>query len=210
MLSSWIASHRTPELLCQKLCDHNCWVRLQQPILLSPSSAIKWSRRVRLKSPGMEKTSLTPICTKRRAKWLPRVASDEAMSMVGATDACFASIPKGFLLMNLALISTGWRTPFLINHVKAGNIPQLFQISQKQRAIRTWIQPYHLYHLLIWSASHPVLSVHQFPWTRQAQRMAIEWWMCTSVNGPRTQIQEKRRLLATVRQWRDECEGLQS
>ncbi|KAJ0842669.1 hypothetical protein HanRHA438_Chr15g0683121 [Helianthus annuus] len=32
---------------------------------------------VRLKSPGTEKTSETPICTRRRARWRPRVASAE-------------------------------------------------------------------------------------------------------------------------------------
>ncbi|KAJ0878730.1 hypothetical protein HanRHA438_Chr10g0443101 [Helianthus annuus] len=38
---------------------------------------MRWSSKVRLKSPGTEKTSETPIWTRRRARWRPSVASPE-------------------------------------------------------------------------------------------------------------------------------------
>jgi len=47
---------------------------LQQPTTRRPGSAIRWSRSVRLKSPGTANTSLTPTCTRRRARCRPSVA----------------------------------------------------------------------------------------------------------------------------------------
>lgn len=52
---------------------HPALSSLQQPMKLRPGSAMRWSRRVRLKSPGTPKISRTPICTRRRARWRPIV-----------------------------------------------------------------------------------------------------------------------------------------
>ncbi|XXG39732.1 hypothetical protein AAC387_Pa01g0613 [Persea americana] len=50
---------------------------------------MRWSRRVRLKSPGTVKTSVTPISTSRRATWPPTVESGEASVL----DRCMESDP---------------------------------------------------------------------------------------------------------------------
>ncbi|KAM1694799.1 hypothetical protein TB2_033323 [Malus domestica] len=56
---------------------------LQQPMLVSPGSAMRWSSRVRLKSPGTENTSPITISTRRRTKWRPRVEPAEMMAEGG-------------------------------------------------------------------------------------------------------------------------------
>ena len=43
---------------------------------------------MRLKSPGTENTSATPIWTRRRARWRPSVASDEAIVVDGVEEFC--------------------------------------------------------------------------------------------------------------------------
>lgn len=73
----------TPRALAYPSAAYPALSSLQHPTLVSLGSSIKWSRRVRLKSPGTVKRSVIPIWTSRRAKWPPRVASHEVTGAVG-------------------------------------------------------------------------------------------------------------------------------
>lgn len=59
---------------------------LQQPTIVSSGSATRWSRRMRLKSPGTVNTSRTPISSSLRAMYRPNVHSVSGSALLPATD----------------------------------------------------------------------------------------------------------------------------
>lgn len=59
---------------------------LQQPTIVSSGSAIRWSRRMRLKSPGTANTSRTPISSSLRAMYRPNVHSASGSGLLPTTD----------------------------------------------------------------------------------------------------------------------------
>ncbi|WVZ16125.1 hypothetical protein V8G54_009107 [Vigna mungo] len=82
-------------------------------MLVSLGSAMRWSRRVRLKSPGTEKTSVTPTWTRRRARWRPRVASVEVMAVAGREFLMAEAVPLGTLPTSLLAGLVESREPML-------------------------------------------------------------------------------------------------